>query len=130
MRARVLLLLSVVLLVVLGPIAAEAQVVVPPGGDATIGGPAGRTPRTPGTGRIAGTPRGQRTPGTGRIPGTPRGQRTPGTGRIPGTARVPGTLGTPRTLPATGSSAATMATNALALTALGALMLRLRRRYA
>jgi LPXTG-motif cell wall-anchored protein len=125
MRARVVLLLTVVLLV-LSPIATAwgQGAVTEPGGTTEIGTPRGRTPRTPGTGRTAGTPRGQRTPGTGRTAGTPRGERTPGTGR------TPGTVGTPRTLPATGSSATTLAVDAIALVALGGAMLRLRRRYA
>lgn len=72
------------------------------------------------------------TEGTGRTPGTPRQESTQGrTERIPGTGRTPGTPRTGRpSLPATGSQAASLAQDAATLIAAGALMLRLRRRFA
>lgn len=104
---------------------------------ALVAGPAAiAVAQTEGTGRTPGTPRQEsaqgRTPGTGRTAGTPRQESTQGrTERIPGTGRTPGTPRTGRPgLPATGMDPASIAQDAAALVAAGALMIRLRRRFA
>lgn len=107
---------------------------------ALVAGPAAAVAaQTEGTGRTPGTPRQESTqgrteriPGTGRTAGTPRQESTQGrTEQIPGTGRTPGTPRTGRpSLPATGSQAASLAQDAATLIAAGALMLRLRRRFA
>ena len=120
MRRRLLFALTVAALLA-GPSAA-AQVVVPRGGEVTMNsaGRTARTERTPGTGRTPGKPG---TPGTDRIASTQG--RTPGTPGTPGTGRTPGT---PRSLPQTGTSAESVAFDAVTLLGAGALLLRFRRR--
>jgi LPXTG-motif cell wall-anchored protein len=106
-----------------GP-AAAAQVVVPGGGDVDINqrGRTERTERTPGTGRTPGSPRVESTQG--------RTERTPGTGRTPGRARIPrpGAPEGARRLPTTGTTATTMALDAVTLLGGGLVLLRYRRR--
>lgn len=120
MRRRVLLVLTMGALLI-GPSAAAQGVIVPRGGEVSIntGGRTERTERTPGTGRTPGSPRKESTQGrTERTPGTP------GTGRTPGTPRPGG----PRKLPATGTSAQSIAFDGLTFVAAGLLALRYRRR--